>query len=62
LDSNRFDKLMSDKFKPVPHSTEDNARLLSRPKVKTAYDTLEDDYTELAALLKARTKAGIIQE
>jgi hypothetical protein len=62
MNNKRFDKLMLHKFKPVLHTTEDNARLLSPPKVRTAYDTLEDDYAELEALLKARTKAGITQE
>ncbi len=61
MDKNRFDKLMSVKDKPIPHTTEDNACLLSSPKVRTAYDALEDEYAELDALLKTRMKAGITQ-
>jgi len=61
MDKKRLDKLMSEKYKPVPHTAEDNARLLSNPKVRTAYNALEDEYAALDALLRARTKAGLTQ-
>jgi len=61
MDKTRFDKQMSEKYKPVPHSARDNARLLSNPRVKAAYDALEDEYAALEALLQARMKAGLSQ-
>ena len=35
--------------------------MFSNPKVKAAYDALEDEYAALDALLTARHKAGLTQ-
>jgi ribosome-binding protein aMBF1 (putative translation factor) len=48
-------------FTPVPHSADDTARLLANPKVKEAYDTLDDEYSALRAILSARREAGLTQ-
>jgi len=61
MDKKRFDKLMSEKYKPVPHTAEDTARLLSDPKLRAAYNALKDEFAALDALLKARTQAGQTQ-
>lgn len=61
MDKTRFAKQMSEKYIPVPHTADDTARLLSNPKVKAAYDALEDEYAALDTLLKARIKAGLSQ-
>ncbi len=61
MDRKRLNKMMLEKYKPVPHTAADNARLLSNSKVKAAYDALEDEYAALDALLKARMKAGLSQ-
>lgn len=50
-----------DEYKPVKHTAEDDARMFSNPKIKAAYDALEDEYAALDALLKARMKAGLSQ-
>ncbi len=51
-----------DKYKPVKHTKENTARLLaSDPKLKAAYDALEDEFGALNALLTARRKAGLSQ-
>ncbi len=50
------------KYKPVKHTKEDTARLLaSNPKLKKAYDALEDEFAALDALLTARRAAGLSQ-
>jgi len=61
MDKTRLAKQISGKYKPVPHTAADNARLLSNPKTKAAYDALEDEYSALDSLLKARMKAGLTQ-
>lgn len=61
MDKKHLDKQMSEKYKPVPHTAADTARLLSNPKVRAAYDALEDEYAALDTLLKARMKAGLTQ-
>ena len=43
---------MLEKYQPVAHTAEDNAHLLSSPKIKIAYDALADKYATLEALLK----------
>jgi DNA-binding XRE family transcriptional regulator len=50
-----------DKYKPVKHTAEDDARLFSDPQIKAAYDSLEAEYAALDALLTARRKAGLTQ-
>jgi ribosome-binding protein aMBF1 (putative translation factor) len=50
-----------DKYKPVKHTKEDDAKLFSDPKFKAAYDELEAEYAALDALLTARHKAGLSQ-
>ena len=50
------------KYKPVPHTKEDTARLFAaNPKLKKTYDALEDEFAALDALLTARHKAGLTQ-
>ncbi|MGH8781684.1 helix-turn-helix domain-containing protein [Paraburkholderia sp.] len=48
-------------FKPVRHTRDDTARLLSKPVVKAAYDALDDEYSALRAILSARREAGLTQ-
>jgi len=51
-----------DRYKPVRHTKADTARLLaSDPKLKAAYNALEDEFSALDALLAARRKAGLTQ-
>ena len=50
-----------DKYKPVKHTKADVAKKLADPKLKAAYDALEDEYAALDALLTARRKAGLSQ-
>jgi DNA-binding XRE family transcriptional regulator len=52
---------MAEKYKPVPHTAEDDAKLFSDPLFKEAYDLLADEYAALAALLQARKEAGLTQ-
>jgi hypothetical protein len=59
MSKKRFDRLRSERYKPVPHTAEDTARLLSDPRVKAAYDAREDEYAAIDMLLKARMKAGL---
>lgn len=51
----------TDKFEPVPHDADFDARLFSRPGVQSAYDALEAEYAALGALLKARKASGLTQ-
>ncbi|MEQ5840222.1 helix-turn-helix domain-containing protein [Paraburkholderia acidicola] len=51
----------ADGFKPVPHTKDDTARLLSKPAVKAAYDALGDEYSALHVILSARRDAGLTQ-
>jgi DNA-binding XRE family transcriptional regulator len=56
-------KATEDTFKPVPFNpkaTAAKARAIN-PKFKKAYDALDDEFTALAALLKARKDAGLTQ-
>jgi DNA-binding XRE family transcriptional regulator len=56
-------KAPEDTFKPVPFNPKATAartRAIS-PKFKKAYDALDDEFTALAALLKARKDAGLTQ-
>lgn len=54
---------MSDKFKPVSFEPTSYAskRRLTDKKFRIAYDALEDEFSALAALLRARTEAGLTQ-
>ena len=54
---------MSDKFKPVKFDPKSYAskRRKADKKFKLAYDALEDEFSALAALLRARTEAGLTQ-
>ena len=50
-----------ERYDPVPHTKEDTTRLLSNPKVKTAYDALGPKYEALDSLLRSRREAGLTQ-
>ncbi len=52
-----------DKFKPTPFDPDAYvAKRSAKDKAfKVAYDSLEDEYAALAALLHARTEAGLTQ-
>ncbi|HEY1610905.1 MAG TPA: helix-turn-helix transcriptional regulator [Paraburkholderia sp.] len=50
-----------ERYKPLPHTAEDTARLLTNPDVRAAYDALEEEYAALDALLTARQAAGLTQ-
>lgn len=54
---------MSTKFKPVSFDPKAYAakRRASDKKFRVAYDALEDEFSTLAALLHARTEAGLTQ-
>ena len=47
-----------DQFKPVPHTTDDDALLFSNPEFKAAWDALEDKYAALSEVLKMSSDAG----
>jgi hypothetical protein len=49
----------NDKYDPIPHDTDFDARLFNRPGVQTAYDALEKRYAALNALLRARKAGGL---
>ena len=50
------------KYKPVKHTKADTERLLSSdPKLRAAYDVIEDEFKALDTLLAARHKAGLSQ-
>ena len=50
------------KYRPVKHTREKTARLLAAdPELKKVYESLEDEFAALDALLTARTKAGLTQ-
>jgi DNA-binding XRE family transcriptional regulator len=51
-----------DKYTPVKHTAEDDKKMFSNPKVKAAYDALDDEYAALDTLLTARHKAGLTQK
>jgi DNA-binding XRE family transcriptional regulator len=56
-------KASQDTYEPVsfnPKATAEKARAAD-PKFKKAYDALDDEFTALAALLKARKDAGLTQ-
>ena len=54
---------MSEKFSPVAFDPKGYAvkRRKADPKFAKAYDDLDDEFAALAALLKARTAAGLTQ-
>jgi DNA-binding XRE family transcriptional regulator len=52
----------NDKFEPVPHDADFDARIFSRKGVKSAYDVLEEEYATLNALLRARKASGLTQD
>lgn len=54
-------RVRAEGFNPVPHTADDTARLLAGRDVKAAYDSLEDEYTALRAILSARREAGLTQ-
>ena len=51
----------AERYNPVPHTAEDNARLLADPQFRAAYDALDEEYAALDALLTARKEAGLTQ-
>jgi len=46
--------MMLETYKPVTHTAEDNAHLMSNPKIRIVYDAPADKYAALNTLLKAR--------
>ncbi|WP_231753705.1 helix-turn-helix domain-containing protein [Burkholderia savannae] len=48
-------------FNPIPHTREDTESLLAKRDVKAAYDSLDDEYAALRAMLAARREAGLTQ-
>ena len=54
---------MTEKFSPVAFNPKGYAvkRRKADPKFAKAYDALDDEFAALAALLKARTAAGLTQ-
>jgi DNA-binding XRE family transcriptional regulator len=52
---------LDDRYNPVPHDKGFVEQLLADPKVKAAYDALEEEFTALDALLTARKEAGLTQ-
>ena len=55
--------MMSEKFSPVAFNPKGYAvkRRKADPKFAKAYDALDDEFAALAALLKARSAAGLTQ-
>ncbi len=53
----------NDQFKPVAFDPKAHARAQREadPAFRAAYDTLDDEFTALGALLKARKEAGLTQ-
>ncbi|WP_053567343.1 helix-turn-helix domain-containing protein [Caballeronia cordobensis] len=49
------------RYNPVPHTEEDDRRMLADPEFKAAYDALGPKYEALHALLSARKEAGLTQ-
>jgi ribosome-binding protein aMBF1 (putative translation factor) len=58
----RLERELAEKYAPVPHTKEDDERLFADPEFKAAYDALEEQYTALDAILRARRDAGLTQE
>ncbi|SIT81421.1 helix-turn-helix domain-containing protein [Mycetohabitans sp. B4] len=58
---NRLEQELDERYNPVPHTAEDDARLFADPTFKAAYDALEEEYAALHALLAARREAGLTQ-
>ncbi|RKT98877.1 transcriptional regulator [Burkholderia sp. Nafp2/4-1b] len=57
----RLQRELDEKYHPVAHTPEDDARMFSDPEFCQAYDALEEEYTALNALLEARRQAGLTQ-
>lgn len=53
--------MLESTYKPVPHDAAFRKTLLAKPGVQKAFDTLEEEYTALHALLSARKGAGLTQ-
>ena len=51
----------NEKFSPVAHDDAFIAQMLSDPETKRAYDELEEEYSALNAVLRARREAGLTQ-
>jgi DNA-binding XRE family transcriptional regulator len=54
-------KELERRYKPVPHTGEDDARLFADPQFKAAFGALEEEFTALEAFLSAREEAGLTQ-
>jgi ribosome-binding protein aMBF1 (putative translation factor) len=48
-------------YHPVPHDAAFREKLLTKPGVKKAFNALEEEYTALHTMLKARQAAGLTQ-
>ena len=48
-------------YKLVPHDAAFKKALLAKPGVQKAYDSLEEEYSTLHAMLDARLAAGLTQ-
>ena len=61
MDKQRFLEEMAEKYQPVPHDAAFRAALLAKPGVQEGYDALEEEFTALDALLRARSDSGLTQ-
>jgi DNA-binding XRE family transcriptional regulator len=61
MDKAQLQRELARRYKPVTETAEDRKRLFDDPELKAAYDALEEEYTALDALLKARKEAGLTQ-
>jgi hypothetical protein len=52
----------NEKFNPIPHTREDDAKLFADPAFKAAWNALEEEYAALGEMLNARKDAGLTQE
>ncbi|SDG48239.1 helix-turn-helix domain-containing protein [Paraburkholderia phenazinium] len=57
----RSKRELNERFSPVAHTAEDDAKLFADPEFKQAYDALEDEYAALRVILSARKDAGLTQ-
>lgn len=51
MTNRRLQRELEERYRPVPHTAEDRARMLANPAVRAAYDALEGEYAALKARL-----------
>ncbi|AET87989.1 transcriptional regulator [Burkholderia sp. SFA1] len=61
MSKTRLQRELARRYNPVPHTEEDDRRMLADPEFKAAYDALGPKYEALDALLRARKEAGLTQ-